>query len=72
LNIDLLYEDGQPVLTGIKIVSTPGSRKYASYRDLKPVLNNFGFMILSTPKGILTNKEARRVKLGGELLFEIW
>ena len=72
LNIELLYKDGQPVLSDIKIVSTPGARKYASYRDLKPVLNNFGFMILSTPKGILTNKEARRVKLGGELLFEIW
>jgi small subunit ribosomal protein S8 len=70
--IDLLYKDKNPALTDIKIYSKPGRRYYVSYRHLKPVLNGLGYSILSTPKGILTNIEAKKLKVGGELLFEIW
>ncbi len=72
INIELLYENGQPAMTDVKIFSKPGSRYYVSYRDLKPVLSGYGYSILSSPKGIVTNKEARAKKLGGELLFNIW
>ena len=72
LIINLRYQDSQPVLTNIKIISKLGQRSYVSYKDLKPVLGGLGYSILSTPKGVMTNKQARREKLGGELLFQIW
>ena len=56
----------------MKIYSTLGKRHYVSYRDLKPVLSGFGHAILSTSQGILTDKEAKLKKIGGELLFSIW
>lgn len=70
--IDLLYKDGISALTGVEIFSKPGRRYYVSYRELKPVLGGYGVSILSTSKGILTNKEAYKRKIGGELLFNIW
>lgn len=70
--IDLMYDDGQPALTDIRIFSKPGQRNYVSYRALKPILGGLGFSLLSTPKGILTNIEARKLKIGGELLFAVW
>jgi small subunit ribosomal protein S8 len=72
ITIKLSYPDGMPALTDVKIFSKPGSRQYVSYKDLKPVLGGLGYSILSTPKGIMTNKEARKMKIGGELLFSIW
>jgi len=68
----LLYNDDQPALTDVKIYSKPGKRIYYSYKELKPVLSGLGFSIISTPKGILTNIEAKKLKVGGELLFDIW
>jgi len=70
--VELLYQDNQPALTGVKIQSRPGRRIYRSYKELKPVLSDLGFSIISTPKGILTNKEAKKLKVGGEILFDIW
>ncbi len=72
IGIDLKYVGKQPVITDIKIISKPGRRQYKSYKVLKPIINNFGYSILSTPKGLLTNKEAKKLKVGGELLFNIW
>lgn len=72
INIELLYKDGQPALTGVKIFSKPGRRYYVSYRQLKPVLGGYGVSVLSTSKGVLTEAEARKTKIGGELLFNIW
>src|SRR3989339_1267101 len=66
MTVELLYPDNSPAITGIKIVSTPGKRMYVSYKKLKPIVNNYGFSILSTSKGIMTNQEARKAKLGGE------
>lgn len=72
ITIDLIYEKGTAKITDVKVVSKPGRRFYVAYTDLKPVMNGMGHSILSTPKGIMTNGQARRAKTGGELLFMIW
>lgn len=72
IDIELLYQDEEPAINGVEIFSRPGQRQYVSYKDLRPVLNGFGYSILSTPKGVLTNIEARQQKTGGELLFNLW
>lgn len=72
LFITLLYNDRTPSLTGVNIFSKPGRRYYVSYKSLKSVLGGLGFAILSTSKGICTGQEARKEKIGGELLFTIW
>lgn len=72
ITVDLLYIEKTPVLTDVKIFSKPGRRYYVSYKELKPVMNGYGSSIISTSKGILTDKEAIKYKIGGELLFNIW
>ena len=62
----------QKVLTGLKRVSTPGLRVYANAENLPRVLNGMGIAILSTSKGILTDKEAKAQHIGGEVLAYIW
>lgn len=71
-NVELLYNDHMPAVTDILIYSKPGKRHYVSYKELKPVLGGLGYSLLSTPQGVLTNREARKGKVGGELLFAIW
>ncbi len=73
LEITLKYnEEGKHAITDVKRVSKPGRRMYASVLDIHPVRYGHGALILSTPKGILTDKEARKERVGGEALFEIW
>ncbi|MBI2514998.1 30S ribosomal protein S8 [Candidatus Wolfebacteria bacterium] len=72
LDIQLKYEDGQPVIDGVKFISRPSRKIYAGYRDLKSVRYGHGLSVVSTPQGVMTNKEARKAKVGGEVLFEIW
>ncbi len=72
ITIELLYKNNIPAMTDVKIFSKPGQKYYVSYRDLKPVLSGYGYSIISSSKGIITNKEAKEKKLGGELLFNIW
>lgn len=72
IKINLKYEEGNPAITDIKIYSKPGMRLYISYKNLKPVLSGFGYFVLSTSKGIMTDREAKKAKLGGELLFSFW
>lgn len=72
IEIELNYTKGVPALTDVKLVSKPGKREYVSYTDLRSVMNGMGVSFLSTSKGIMTNHEARKAKLGGELLFMIW
>lgn len=60
------------VITGLKRISKPGLRVYANVEEIPTVLNGFGIAILSTPKGLMSNKEARRSNLGGEVLAYIW
>jgi len=73
LHVVLKYkEDKKAFIEHIKRISKPGQRIYVNKDKLPKVLNDFGLAILSTSQGIMTNKKARRVKVGGELLFEIW
>lgn len=72
IKIVLRYDESEPAVTDVKLFSTPGRRWYVSVKELKPVLGGLGCAILSTPKGIMTNREAKRNSVGGELLFHIW
>ena len=56
----LLYKNGEPAITGVQIFSTPGKREYIAYKKLKPVLGGMGYSFLSTPKGIMTDKESKK------------
>ncbi|MGE0614084.1 MAG: 30S ribosomal protein S8 [Bacteriovoracia bacterium] len=65
-------EDGQSVIQGIRRVSTPGLRRYSSYDTLPRPLGGAGIAIVSTSKGVLTGSKARAMKVGGEVLCEVW
>lgn len=72
LRIELKYgPNGERVIQSIKRVSKPGRRVYSKCTDLRPVLNGLGISILSTSKGLVSDREARQQKLGGEVLCEI-
>lgn len=73
LKIDLKYDQKKRrVITGLKRVSKPGRRVYVKHGDIPRVMSGLGVAIISTSQGVLTDKEAREKKLGGELLCEIW
>ncbi len=72
IDIKMLYNDGTAAFEDFRIKSKPSRRTYTGYRDLRPVRQNYGLGILSTPGGIMTTSEARKLKLGGEYLLEIW
>lgn len=73
LDITLKYDAaGQPFIQGVKRVSKPGRRMYKAAHEIMRVRYGHGALILSTPKGIKTDKEARKENVGGEALFEIW
>ncbi|MFH1346778.1 MAG: 30S ribosomal protein S8 [Spirochaetota bacterium] len=72
-DIQLKYgKDNDGAITGIKFISKPSRKIYIGYKDIKPIKSGYGFMVISTPEGVLAGGEARRKKVGGELLFEIW
>jgi len=73
LKIILKYDfEGRPAISSLKRVSKPGLRVYASKDELPRVLNNAGIAIISTSQGLMTNKEARKKKVGGEVICEIY
>lgn len=73
LEVTLKYNaDGSPFIEGVKRVSKPGRRMYKSVHEITRVRYGHGSLILSTPQGIKTDKEARKEKVGGEAMFEIW
>lgn len=73
LRVYLKYgADQQSVILGLKRVSKPSRRVYLKSKDIKPVLSGMGISILSTSKGIMTDKTARKEKVGGEVLCNIW
>lgn len=72
LKIDLKYRNGQPAITFLKKVSTPGRRIYVNKNELPRVLNNLGIAIISTQRGLMTNKEAKKQGVGGEVICEIY
>jgi len=73
IEIVLKYDDKKrPVIGGIKRVSKPGRRIYRGYKELPRVLDGMGIAIISTSQGIMTDHEARKRRLGGEVICEIW
>lgn len=73
LCIDLKYgPNGERVIQHIKRVSSPGCRVYSQAKSLRPVLNGLGISIISTSRGVLSDREARQKNLGGEVLCELW
>ena len=72
LKIELKYHDGEPVISEIKRVSRPGRRVYYGIRDLPRVYNGLGIAILSTPRGVLSDSEARTANVGGEVLCHVF
>lgn len=72
LNIELAYHNGEPVIKNIEIISKPGQRKYSKVNEIPVVYNGLGMVILSTPKGILCDSEAKDANVGGELLLKIF
>jgi small subunit ribosomal protein S8 len=71
IKITLKYDNKKSVISKITRVSKPGRRVYRNYKDLPVVLNRLGIAIVSTSKGIFTNKKARQMKIGGEILCEV-
>lgn len=65
-------EKGKFAFKDVRRISKPGCRIYFGFQDIRPVMGGLGFLLLSTPKGILTGDEARKERVGGEPLFEIW
>ncbi len=71
--VTLAYDkEGKHRVCDVKRISKPGRRVYLGVRDVRPVKNNHGLLLLSTPKGILTGDEAHKEHVGGEALFSIW
>lgn len=65
-------ETKESAIRSLKRVSTPGLRKYAGYKDMPRVINGLGIVILSTSKGVMTDKEASQLKIGGEVLCYVY
>jgi len=73
IRIFLKYDDkGVPIISGVKRVSKPSCRVYAGYDEIPKVLNGYGINIISTSKGLLTDREARKLRVGGEILCSLW
>jgi small subunit ribosomal protein S8 len=68
----LKYKNGIPAITGLKRISKPGLRVYRSADKLPKVLNGLGSAVISTPKGLLTDRDARKHLVGGEVICYIW
>jgi small subunit ribosomal protein S8 len=73
LRVFLKYTpDRRSVITGMKRVSRPGARRYTGSMEIRPVVGGLGISILTTPKGLMTGRAARKGKIGGEILCEVW
>jgi small subunit ribosomal protein S8 len=72
IEITLKYNDKIPAISGLRRISKPGQRIYSEAKEIKKVKGGYGMSIISTPSGLMTNKEARKKKIGGEIILEIW
>jgi len=73
INVNLLYEsDGRPRISDVKRISKPSRRLYEKSKEIKKYRHGFGMAVLSTPKGVMADTDAKKENLGGELLFTIW
>jgi small subunit ribosomal protein S8 len=72
IRVELKYSNGSPAISGLKRISKPGLRVYKNSGELPRVLNGLGVAVISTPKGLLTDKDARTQAVGGEIVCYIW
>ena len=72
LMIGLMYKSKEPAITEIVRVSKPGSRIYCGYKSLPRILSGLGMQILSTPAGVISDKQAKKLKIGGEVICKVW
>lgn len=72
IKVTLLYTDGVPALTEVKRLSKPGLRRYIRAKDLGTLRQGLGYVILSTPQGLKTHIEAKKIGIGGEVLCTVW
>ncbi len=72
LEVKLKYKQGKGAVQGVRLLSKPSRKLYCGYKEIKPVRQGYGLLVLSTPKGIMDGKSAKKEKIGGQLLFEIW
>ncbi len=72
IEIRLKYEDKKPAISGIRRISKQGQRIYLAANEIHPVRSGYGILIISTSKGLMTDKEARKLKIGGEAICEVW
>ncbi len=72
INVELKYIDNKPVIKGLQRVSTPGLRQYSKAKNLPRVFGGLGVAVVSTSKGLMTDKAARKDNIGGEVLCYIW
>jgi len=72
IRVELKYTNGSPAINGLKRISKPGLRVYKNSNEIPRVLNGLGVAVISTPKGLLTDKDARTEAVGGEIVCYIW
>lgn len=72
IEVTLKYNDREPAIANLRRVSKPGLRVYKGSKALPYVLNGMGIAIISTPQGVMTDKKARKLRIGGEVLAEVW
>jgi small subunit ribosomal protein S8 len=72
IRVALKYSNGVSAISGLKRISVPGLRKYSGSEELPRVLNGYGISIVSTSKGLMTDRQARKENVGGEVLCEVW
>jgi len=72
IEVGLIYTEGMPKVQGVDRISKSSKRVYFHAKDIRPIKSGYGLLILSTPQGIMTDKQARTAHVGGEALFKIW
>jgi small subunit ribosomal protein S8 len=72
VNVSIKYENGNPAIHDVKRVSKFSQRIYKGFKSIRPVKSGYGMLVITTPQGILTDKESAYKKVGGEVLFQIW
>jgi small subunit ribosomal protein S8 len=72
IRVYLAYRNGRPLIIGLKRISRPGCRVYAGVKDIPRVMGGRGMAVLTTPRGVITDAQARKENVGGEVLLHVW
>lgn len=72
IELELVYEGNTPFVQGVQRMSKLSRRMYQGAKDMKPIRHGYGILVVSTPKGIMTGKDAKKENVGGEVLFSMW